>query len=156
MPFIKRRGWRVRTVRDALHEAQWKADIVGGLSVVATWQLVQLDDTLAHISLTANERDVHVGYQIGQGPSQRNRHTTASMLAASPSSRTSVYGRHGLRSNRSSSYGWPSIAAAGQLIVLPRETFPTLRHAPSVTKRTKRSITSSCAVFLCDRYGLQS
>lgn len=32
MPFVRRRGWRTRTVREAMHKNSWTHDIIGGLS----------------------------------------------------------------------------------------------------------------------------
>lgn len=35
MPFVKRRGWRRRSVSDALQTGAWVRNIIGGLHVIA-------------------------------------------------------------------------------------------------------------------------
>lgn len=59
MSFVLRRGWRMRTVCDALHDNSWTSDIVGGLSVLAAWQLLQVHDVLAQMVLDPQQRDQH-------------------------------------------------------------------------------------------------
>lgn len=60
MPFVSRRGWRNRSVRDALQQNEWQRDIVGGLPVMATWQLLQLCDIVGEINLDPNTPDQHI------------------------------------------------------------------------------------------------
>ncbi|GJM89732.1 hypothetical protein PR202_ga05948 [Eleusine coracana subsp. coracana] len=60
MPFVKRRGWRARTVQDALTQNTWLRDIAGGLPVLATWQFLLLWDVLTTVELMPEERNAHV------------------------------------------------------------------------------------------------
>ncbi|GJN20422.1 hypothetical protein PR202_gb07798 [Eleusine coracana subsp. coracana] len=58
MPFVRKRGWRKRTVYQALRGSAWLKDIIGGLSVLATWQLIQLWAVVQHTQLQ-EEPDRH-------------------------------------------------------------------------------------------------
>lgn len=60
IPFVRRRGWRRCTVRDALENNNWMQDLIGGLSVVATWQFLLLTDIISTISLQPGEGDRHI------------------------------------------------------------------------------------------------
>lgn len=59
MSFVRRRGWQTRTVQDAIQNNSWTRDISGGLSVLAVWQMIQLGEALAQLTLDANEKDQH-------------------------------------------------------------------------------------------------
>ncbi|TVU35564.1 hypothetical protein EJB05_17460, partial [Eragrostis curvula] len=50
MPFVRRRGWRARTVREALEGNSWTRDIVGRLPL---WDVIRV------ITLNPQERDHH-------------------------------------------------------------------------------------------------
>ncbi|GJN18978.1 hypothetical protein PR202_gb06201 [Eleusine coracana subsp. coracana] len=60
MSFVKRRGWRARTVHDALMQNTWLRDIAVELPVLATWQFLLLWDVLATVELMPEECDTHV------------------------------------------------------------------------------------------------
>lgn len=55
MPFARRKGWRKRTVRQALLDGSWLHDIIGGLPVVAALQILQLLHVLTQFALTEQE-----------------------------------------------------------------------------------------------------
>lgn len=59
MPFVRRRGWRRRTVRDALNNNAWVQDIVGGLPVVTVDQVLQIIDILADTELSEQPDQHH-------------------------------------------------------------------------------------------------
>lgn len=59
MQFVRRRGWRHRTVCEAMHEGAWERDIIGGLSVLATWQMLQLCDIIGQTALDPSQPDKH-------------------------------------------------------------------------------------------------
>lgn len=59
MPFVCRRGWRMRTVRDALHDSNWTRDITGGLLLLAAWHLLQVHDIIAQLTLDPLQKDQH-------------------------------------------------------------------------------------------------
>ncbi|GJN04013.1 hypothetical protein PR202_ga21519 [Eleusine coracana subsp. coracana] len=60
MPFVRRRGWRRRMVREALEGNSWTKDIVGGLPVLATCQYLLLADMIRDITLNPKQQDHHV------------------------------------------------------------------------------------------------
>lgn len=60
MPFVKRQGWQRCSVRDALHQHAWIINVIGGLSVQATWQLLQLCDALDQVVIQLDHADEHV------------------------------------------------------------------------------------------------
>lgn len=51
MPFVRRRGWRRRTVQQALTDNSWMQDIVGDLPVPAIHQVMQLLDIISQTVL---------------------------------------------------------------------------------------------------------
>lgn len=59
MPFVRRRGWRTLTVCEALHNNRWTKDVQGGLSVLASWQLVQLWVFVQQQQLAPEQQDSH-------------------------------------------------------------------------------------------------
>ncbi|GJM89634.1 hypothetical protein PR202_ga05842 [Eleusine coracana subsp. coracana] len=59
MPFVRRRGWQRHTVRDALHNHSWINDVIGGLSVQATWQLLQLCDAVDQAIIQEGQPNEH-------------------------------------------------------------------------------------------------
>ncbi|GJN39506.1 hypothetical protein PR202_gb28629 [Eleusine coracana subsp. coracana] len=54
MAFIRKRGWRRRTVAEALPGQRWSEDIAGGVSVVVAWQGLQLAHAIEGIVLNNN------------------------------------------------------------------------------------------------------
>ncbi|TVU32861.1 hypothetical protein EJB05_24623, partial [Eragrostis curvula] len=60
MPFVKKRGWKKRTVRDALDDNRWRDDFGGGLPVLAVWQCLQLWDILQGVTLSPDQSDTHI------------------------------------------------------------------------------------------------
>ncbi|GJM95162.1 hypothetical protein PR202_ga11870 [Eleusine coracana subsp. coracana] len=67
MPFVQRRGWRRHTVRDALHNHSWINDVIGGLPVSATWQLLQLCDALDEVIIQEGQPDEHKWLSAASG-----------------------------------------------------------------------------------------
>lgn len=60
MHFVRRRGWRRRTVQQALQGNAWIKDIVGGLNTVACWQFLQLWDLVRGQVTMDGTPDLHV------------------------------------------------------------------------------------------------
>lgn len=55
MPFVRRRGWKRCTVREALTNNSWIHDIVGGLPMLVTDQVLQLMDIIVEVRLTEQQ-----------------------------------------------------------------------------------------------------
>lgn len=60
MQHVRRRGWRKLTVHDALQDNHWFTYIMGGLSVLAQWQFLQLCDIVHEINISPEEQDRHI------------------------------------------------------------------------------------------------
>lgn len=60
MPFVKKRGWRTRSVHEALQGNAWLLDVVGGLPALALWQFLMLWDTIMEMQLTPDQPDMHI------------------------------------------------------------------------------------------------
>lgn len=59
MPYVRRRGWRSLSVADALDQDRWATFIIGGLSVLASWQCLQLWEILTQVALVPEQADMH-------------------------------------------------------------------------------------------------
>lgn len=59
MPFVRRRGWRRRTVQEAVLNNSWTSDVVGGLPVLAAWQMLQIGDAVGQLQLDPQQQDRH-------------------------------------------------------------------------------------------------
>lgn len=60
VPYVWKRGWRKRTVAEALQHNSWVLDIIRGVSVQAIWQVVRLVNILGVIQLQIDQQDLHI------------------------------------------------------------------------------------------------
>lgn len=67
MAFVRKRGWRKRTVQEALQDNAWAEDIIGGLPVQAMWEVLQLLQVFNEVQLQPGEEDMHIWTRESSG-----------------------------------------------------------------------------------------